>query len=629
MATAKTIFSKASLSFTLPISCQICLCKVKEPLVCPNQHVFCTQCMQVWLEHNQHCPSCRVPITPDTPCKQIIGGPSPSDIGDGRFSTPALRKVRFEMMYKEYEDEITKLCDEITSLKKKNKCLEICLEESSKKSSATASQAFALRTTQNPTSEEGNEGKPSLSEAEPNDQVASLMKLTKNLEIATATYNQVKSDMDKLKQVNTKLKDENAQLLRENGRLKQDITRSPKKYEKYRAAAEHSRLLQCEKQVKQLRKALERSDNYIEELENQLEMRSNKVKTGDRKDDSGGQRKYKLANVDCSSKMRTDDQSTNQMFRGNSSLWGPEHTSLGNSSYLEKPSSVTPATTFSKLSLNSVTTDSAAIDKGLQYTKNSGQANSKLSCTRQLNFGHVDNGIGTSSNKYLRESNTTFDNLDYTLTDELSDCAKLMNEAAQRVYTRKGNDYQFSGLANSSLDNGDVSTSQCDSKFMLSIEHPYSLLSKSDFQFDESLPSCSTSTLGLNSLTSNPNICITIKQDNTSNEDSIFSTKRDFSMSSNGSRPGPSSMTSDFEFPHDLPGDATPALSGVSSTGGKEMLSSGMMFSSKGNLYGRPGRVHATSAQGAMEEEDGGLKRKTSEGYSCVVNSPSKATKSE
>lgn len=92
--------TNTSLSLTLPISCQICLGKVnlsnldtrqlsrvvlfdsqlfvvfyqvKEPVVCPNQHVFCSPCLDLWLRSNHYCPTCRTPITHDQPCKKILG----------------------------------------------------------------------------------------------------------------------------------------------------------------------------------------------------------------------------------------------------------------------------------------------------------------------------------------------------------------------------------------------------------------------------------------------------------------------------------------------------------------------------------------------------------------------------
>ncbi|CAH3190217.1 unnamed protein product [Porites lobata] len=70
MASKKVSVSSTSLSMTLPISCQICLGKVREPVVCPNQHVFCSTCMDTWLRSHSFCPTCRTSITTEQPCKE-------------------------------------------------------------------------------------------------------------------------------------------------------------------------------------------------------------------------------------------------------------------------------------------------------------------------------------------------------------------------------------------------------------------------------------------------------------------------------------------------------------------------------------------------------------------------------
>lgn len=47
--------------------------KVRQPVICINNHVFCSVCIDLWLKNNSQCPACRVPITPENPCKEIIG----------------------------------------------------------------------------------------------------------------------------------------------------------------------------------------------------------------------------------------------------------------------------------------------------------------------------------------------------------------------------------------------------------------------------------------------------------------------------------------------------------------------------------------------------------------------------
>lgn len=44
--------------------------QVKNPVLCPNQHVFCGPCMDVWLQKNKQCPACRTSMTAG---KKIIG----------------------------------------------------------------------------------------------------------------------------------------------------------------------------------------------------------------------------------------------------------------------------------------------------------------------------------------------------------------------------------------------------------------------------------------------------------------------------------------------------------------------------------------------------------------------------
>ncbi|BFZ24078.1 hypothetical protein BsWGS_27117 [Bradybaena similaris] len=62
-----------TITFTLPISCQICLGKVRQPVLCPNHHVFCSLCLDIWLTRNHQCPACRVDIGPDNPVQHIKG----------------------------------------------------------------------------------------------------------------------------------------------------------------------------------------------------------------------------------------------------------------------------------------------------------------------------------------------------------------------------------------------------------------------------------------------------------------------------------------------------------------------------------------------------------------------------
>lgn len=47
--------------------------QVRQPVICANHHVFCSSCMEMWLKKASQCPTCRVPITTENPCREIIG----------------------------------------------------------------------------------------------------------------------------------------------------------------------------------------------------------------------------------------------------------------------------------------------------------------------------------------------------------------------------------------------------------------------------------------------------------------------------------------------------------------------------------------------------------------------------
>ena len=106
--------------FTLPITCQICLGRVKEPCVCSNLHVFCACCIDIWLEKSKQCPTCRVPINQENPCRRILGGVENLDDADKLkptdFSHSSMRKARFTNIFQQYEDEIARLLNFIDSL---------------------------------------------------------------------------------------------------------------------------------------------------------------------------------------------------------------------------------------------------------------------------------------------------------------------------------------------------------------------------------------------------------------------------------------------------------------------------------------------------------------------------------
>ncbi|NWZ13599.1 RN219 protein, partial [Agelaius phoeniceus] len=246
-----------TLSLTLPITCHICLGKVRHPVICVNNHVFCSICIEVWLKNNNQCPACRIPITPENPCKEIIGGTSESDTIFSPTVRKHLRKTRLELLHKEYEDEIESLQKEVEDLRGKNLSLQIQLK------SLLDPAASALSCQNEETSQSANEASTSGPEAPE--------EWSKKLKTANDMCEKLMDNVDKLREANKKLSVENNSLLRENLRLKAEVdSRSPQKFGRFTVAALHSKVEQSEREMNRLKKALERSDKYIEEIECQL-----------------------------------------------------------------------------------------------------------------------------------------------------------------------------------------------------------------------------------------------------------------------------------------------------------------------------------------------------------------------
>ncbi|XP_043390324.1 ORC ubiquitin ligase 1 isoform X2 [Chelonia mydas] len=230
---------------------------VRHPVICVNNHVFCSICIDMWLKNNSQCPACRIPITPDNPCKEIIGGTSESEPIFNPTVRKHLRKTRLELLHKEYEDEIESLQKEVEELRGKNLGLEAQLK--------TVLDPGALGLCN--TDEESHQPTDEASRAGPE----TVEEWTKKLKAANDLYEKVKDDVEKLKEANKKLSLENGGLVRENLRLKAEVdSRSPQKFGRFTAAALQSKVEQCERETNRLKKALERSDKYIEELEGQL-----------------------------------------------------------------------------------------------------------------------------------------------------------------------------------------------------------------------------------------------------------------------------------------------------------------------------------------------------------------------
>ncbi|XP_039912836.1 ORC ubiquitin ligase 1 [Hirundo rustica] len=246
-----------TLSLTLPITCHICLGKVRHPVICVNNHVFCSICIEVWLKNNNQCPACRIPITPENPCKEIIGGTSESDPVFSPTVRKHLRKTRLELLHKEYEDEIESLQKEVEDLRGKNLSLQTQLK------SLLDPAASALSCQNEETSQSATEASTSGPDTPE--------EWSKKLKTASDMCEKLMDNAEKLREANKKLSMENNSLLRENLRLKAEVdSRSPQKFGRFTVAALHSKVEQSEREMNRLKKALERSDKYIEEIESQL-----------------------------------------------------------------------------------------------------------------------------------------------------------------------------------------------------------------------------------------------------------------------------------------------------------------------------------------------------------------------
>ncbi|XP_077395945.1 ORC ubiquitin ligase 1-like [Festucalex cinctus] len=243
-------FQTSTLCLTLPISCQICLGKVRQPVICGNHHVFCSSCMEMWLKKASQCPSCRIPITSENPCREIIGGTNESDHTESPSVRKCLRKTRGELLLREYEEEIESLVKENEALKNKNQNLEL-----------------QLRTALDPCS---------INSVQADDKKVDpvfMEELAKRLQTAQNVCDEVKQDMLKLKEANKALRSQNVDLVQENMRLKAEVvSRSPQKFGRYTVAALEAKIQQYQRDVEHLKRALERSDQYIDDLENRVRM---------------------------------------------------------------------------------------------------------------------------------------------------------------------------------------------------------------------------------------------------------------------------------------------------------------------------------------------------------------------
>ncbi|CAL8350246.1 unnamed protein product [Merluccius merluccius] len=247
----------STFSITLPMSCQICLGKVRQPVICPNCHVFCSTCMDTWMRNVSQCPACRVPITPENPCRELIAGSSDGENVLNSETSRRLRKTRGALLLREYEDEIDRLLQENEELKTKVQSLGEAMPAPGTQEPACSAQDLT------PTVGPPDQRSSDLSE---------LQQLSHKLKSATDVCSKVKEDMERLKQMNKELRAQNVDLLQENMNLRAEVSsRSPQKFSRYTVAALEATIQQNDWKMKQLTKALEQSDKTIERLQAKLQ----------------------------------------------------------------------------------------------------------------------------------------------------------------------------------------------------------------------------------------------------------------------------------------------------------------------------------------------------------------------
>ncbi|XP_078479578.1 ORC ubiquitin ligase 1 [Lampetra planeri] len=239
-----------SLSFTLPVSCHVCLNRVQEPMCCPNLHVFCAACIELWLRTSPHCPVCRCPVTAEKPCARLIGGGDVPHASGSPTQRRRLRSARLEVLRREYEEEAETLAVEVERLQGENNALWAQLRA-------------------NPGEPAGSEvaGRPAGSQVDP----AVLLALSGKLKTAHDELRATRNEMSREREVHARLREENVDLQRENQSLRMEIdSRSPHRFGRATVAALQAKLEQQRRELGRLGKALERSDRYTDELEARL-----------------------------------------------------------------------------------------------------------------------------------------------------------------------------------------------------------------------------------------------------------------------------------------------------------------------------------------------------------------------
>ncbi|RNA28035.1 RING finger protein 219-like [Brachionus plicatilis] len=225
---------------TLPITCQICFENVKEPCVCSNLHVFCSFCIDIWLEKNNQCPTCHVQIDENNPYKHLVGGIQDFESSlpkTTEFSNPSIRKARYITMFQHYEDEINRLNNLVASLKEEV----IKLKETAKNFDPLNSPQHDM-----------------------------IQLLKKKLQYVQISYNEACQENEGLKEQYKNLENENAMLVQDIAHLKASLSeKSSQLGSKIIAENLQSKIQSYEKEIKFLKKSLGKSEKYIASLKTQ------------------------------------------------------------------------------------------------------------------------------------------------------------------------------------------------------------------------------------------------------------------------------------------------------------------------------------------------------------------------
>ncbi|MBN3315744.1 RN219 protein, partial [Atractosteus spatula] len=306
-------------------------------------------CIEVWLKKNSQCPTCRIPITPENPCKEIIGATNESECNDSQSVRKHLRKTRFELLLKECEDEIEALQKENEDLRNKNIHFESQLK------TVLDPSTLSLPHKNGDCKQKGEDKR---------DDPNRLKEWENKLKAAADIYEKVKSDMEKLKEANKNLRAQNIDLVRDNLHLKAEVeNRSPQKFGRFTVAALEAKIDQYERDSSHLKRALERSDKYIEELEAHVSDMERKLDEKDKGGDS-----CEVVNVSSAHSQLEDKEVCSKQFFSTtatesnmSAVLHKKRESCENGTQKKERNSLdldifvpyTPSSSFSFLSLNS------------------------------------------------------------------------------------------------------------------------------------------------------------------------------------------------------------------------------------------------------------------------------------